>query len=109
METTNSQPDRLFADPSNQALALWVVFFVVNSLINGTIPFMFGRDLQSWSQSVTKFILVGFVGYALLFLVVPLILIKGWETFVKNLPPTAQSGCHSHHFHWYFGGSTQLR
>lgn len=80
METTKSKPHRQFADPSNQALVLWVVFFLLNSLINGTLPFMFGRDLKSWSQSATKFILVGFVVYAMLFLVVPLILIKGWET-----------------------------
>ncbi len=63
-----------------QAFFLWLVFFLLAVLFNGTIPFVFGADLHAWTQSPLKTILVSFVFYAVLFLAVPLILIKGWPT-----------------------------
>jgi hypothetical protein len=67
------------SDPTAQAVFLWSVFFVTSVIINGTIPFALGVDLRTWSASPVKFMLSAFFIYALLFLVVPLILIKGWN------------------------------
>ena len=80
MARVASQRQLGFVAPAYQALGLWLVFFVANILINGTLPFALGRDLRSWSQSPVKYTLVGFLIYSLLFLVVPLVLLKGWET-----------------------------
>jgi hypothetical protein len=61
-------------------LLLWGIFFVTAVLINGTVPFMLGVDVHAWTQSAAKSVLLSFVVYAVLFLAVPLVLIKGWET-----------------------------
>lgn len=66
--------------PTREALIVWLVFIVLNVAVNGTIPFLLGHDLRAWSESPWKLMLVGFVGYGLLFTVVPLVLIKGWAT-----------------------------
>ena len=63
---------------TREALLLWCVFFLLAVLFNGTIPFFLGADLHGWTESGTKTILFAFVFYAMLFLVVPLILLKGW-------------------------------
>lgn len=63
-----------------QALIVWGVFIVLNILINGTIPFLLGRDLHAWTASPVRSFLFNFVQYSIMFLVVPLILTKGWET-----------------------------
>jgi hypothetical protein len=63
-----------------QAVLVWCIFFVLLILLNGTIPFALGADLHAWTGSPIKSILLGFVVYGILFLAVPLILIKGWET-----------------------------
>jgi hypothetical protein len=68
---------------SRQALLLWGVFIVLVVVINGTIPFLLGADLHAWTGSTFKSILLSFVVYAVLFLAVPLVLIKGWETVRK--------------------------
>jgi hypothetical protein len=68
------------ARQSKQAVILWTVFFVMAVILNGTIPFVFGADLHDWTQSPIKSVVIAFVFYAVLFLAVPLILIKGWET-----------------------------
>ncbi len=65
---------------SRQALILWGIFFVLVVVFNGTIPFMLGVDLHAWTASTLKSVLFAFVFYAILFLAVPLILIKGWQT-----------------------------
>lgn len=67
-------------NPARQVLIVWGVFFVINILINGSIPFALGADLRAWKESSISNILFGFVQYAMMFMVVPLILIKGWET-----------------------------
>ncbi len=63
-----------------QALLLWICFFVLVVLLNGTIPFALGVDLHAWTRSGAKSLLIGFVIYSVLFLAVPLLLIKGWPT-----------------------------
>lgn len=63
-----------------QAMILWGVFFVVNIVLNGTIPFALGVDMHGWTASTAKAILSPLVIYGLLFLVMPLILTKGWRT-----------------------------
>ncbi len=63
-----------------QAWLLWGIFFVVAVIVNGTLPFALGADLHPWTQSWLKSILFSFAIYAILFLAVPLILIKGWQT-----------------------------
>ncbi len=65
---------------AREALLVWGVFIALAIALNGTIPFILGVDLHAWSQSMAKEILFRLVLYAGLFLVVPLILIKGWET-----------------------------
>jgi hypothetical protein len=62
------------------ALLLWGVFIICTILINGTIPFAFGADLSKWTYSALKSILIGTIDYAGLFLVIPLVLVKGWKT-----------------------------
>ncbi len=65
---------------ARQALIVWIVFFVLLVLFNGTIPFALGADLRAWTSSPAKLIPFGFVFYGVLFLAVPLTLIKGWNT-----------------------------
>ncbi len=68
---------------ANQAIIVWCVFFVLLVLLNGTIPFALGVDLRTWTASPIKSPLLGFVVYGVLFLAVPLVLIKGWDTVRK--------------------------
>ena len=56
------------------------MFFLLAVLFNGTIPFFLGANLHAWTESGTKTILFAFVFYGLIFLAIPLILLKGWET-----------------------------
>ena len=67
-------------DRSKQAILLWCVFFVLAVLFNGTIPFVMGIDLHAWTSSVIKSVVFAFVFYAVLFLAVPLVILKGWLT-----------------------------
>ncbi len=67
------------AQQSKQALLLWCVFFLFLILFNGTVPFLLGIDLHAWTQSRLKSVLFGLIFYAGLFLVAPLVLIKGWK------------------------------
>jgi hypothetical protein len=64
---------------ARQAAVLWLVFIFIAIILNGTIPFILGIDLHSWTSSITKSILVSAIIYAALFLVAPLILEKSWE------------------------------
>ena len=66
--------------PTRDALIVWCVFILLNIAINGTIPFVLGNDLRGWSTSRVQTLLFGLVQYGIMFTVVPLILIKGWET-----------------------------
>lgn len=65
---------------SSQALILWGVYIVLMILLNGTIPFMLGRDMHTWTTSPIKDVLINLIVYSILFLLVPLILTKGWNT-----------------------------
>lgn len=77
MTTTIDRPNLNLQ--SRQALILWFVFIILAVLINGTIPFAFGVDLHAWTSSAFKSVLLDFIFYAVLFLAVPLVLIKGWD------------------------------
>ena len=68
------------AHRSREALLVWCAFFLLAVLLNGTIPFFLGADLHAWTESAVKTILFAFVFYAVLFLAIPLILLKGWRT-----------------------------
>jgi len=59
---------------------LWGVFFALNVVLNGTIPFVLGVDMRAWTSSTAKAILSPLLIYGFLFLVVPLILVKGART-----------------------------
>ena len=63
-----------------QALFLWGTYIVVTSLINATLPFALGNDMRAWTASPQKDLLANLVIYGLIFLFIPLILTKGWET-----------------------------
>ena len=65
---------------SRQALTLWCLFFIAVVLFNGTIPFIMGVNLHAWTASPLKSVLFAFIFYAVLFLAIPLVLIKGWNT-----------------------------
>src|SRR3990172_10971595 len=68
------------AHPVRQALLVWVVFIVLAIILNGTLLFVLGADLQGWTFSIAKDILFGLIIYGGVFLVIPLILVKGWQT-----------------------------
>lgn len=63
-----------------QALCLWGVFIVLAIAINGTIPFLLGLDVHAWTYSPLKDVAFNLIIYGGLFLVIPLILTKGWAT-----------------------------
>ena len=65
---------------TNQALILWGVFILSAILINGTIPFILGKDLHAWTASPIKDVLFNLVTYSGIYLVVPMLLVKKWET-----------------------------
>lgn len=65
---------------AGQALAVWVVFIVLLVLVNGTVPFMLGVDVRAWTSSLAKASAFDLIFYAGFFLIVPLILTKGWKT-----------------------------
>src|SRR5512141_734147 len=68
------------ARQSKQAVLVWIAFFVLLVVFNGTIPFALGADLHAWTASPLKSILFGLIFYGSMFLAVPLLLIKGWAT-----------------------------
>lgn len=63
-----------------QALLMWAIFIALMVLLNGTIPFLLGADLRAWTASPVKGVLFDWIFYAGLFLIVPMILTKGWGT-----------------------------
>ncbi len=65
---------------ARQALIVWGIFFIINVIVNGTIPFIMGTDMHTWKSSTTSNLLYGLVQYGIMFLVVPMILVKGWQT-----------------------------
>ena len=54
--------------------------FLLAVLLNGTIPFFLGADLHAWAESPIKAVFFAFIFYSVLFLAIPLILLKGWST-----------------------------
>ncbi|HEX8990935.1 MAG TPA: hypothetical protein VF784_04605, partial [Anaerolineales bacterium] len=78
-ETSANDPSAR-AHQFRQALIVWCVFFVLVVAFNGIIPFALGADLHAWTASPLKSALFAFIFYAVLFLAVPLVLIKGWDT-----------------------------
>lgn len=66
-----------------QAFFVWLGYMVVNVLHHGTVPFVLGADLSEWVYSPEHLLLTGFLVYGMIFLVVPLILVKGWPTVRK--------------------------
>lgn len=65
---------------ARQALILWGAYIILTILINGTIPFALGKDVHAWTASSQKDVLANLIVYGLIFLFVPLILTKGWDT-----------------------------
>jgi hypothetical protein len=63
---------------SMQALYLWGVFIALAVIINGTIPFILGFDLHTWTYSPLKGVAFDLIIYGGLFLIVPIVLTKGW-------------------------------
>lgn len=103
METAANRA--LHLDHSKQAIFLWFIFILLAILFNGTIPFLLGADLHTWTTSVTKSIFFAFLFYAVLFLAVPLILLKGWSlvrqpAFLYPLILAMLAITVWHFFHW---------
>ena len=80
-ESKKSEPDK--RRESSQAVKLWCAFFVVTIAINGTPLFLLGYDLHRWTYSIAKGGLLFFINYGLLFLVAPLLLLKGRKQILK--------------------------
>ena len=72
-------PERNSHQPVVVAIGTWCIFIVLNVLLHGTIPFALGRDLRPWIASVPHDVLYHLIIYALLFLVTPVVLVKGWN------------------------------
>jgi hypothetical protein len=92
-------------DQSRAAIGVWCLFFALLVLFNGTIPFLAGVDLRAWTASPVKSVLFAFAFYALLFLAVPLVLLKGWNTvrqpgFLIPLCAAMLAIAAWHFFHW---------
>lgn len=65
------------------AIKIWLVFIALLIFINDLIPLIFGLNLYSWTYSIFKNFLFSVVIYAGVFLVVPIIMVKGWENVRK--------------------------
>jgi hypothetical protein len=90
---------------ARQAFLLWCLFFLLAVIFNGTVPFLLGADLHAWTFSPVKSVLFALLFYAVLFLAVPLILLKGWSTvrqpsFLIPLIVAMLSITAWHFFHW---------
>ena len=62
---------------ARQALWLWVTFFCLAVAINGTLPFLAGVDLHAWTYSKWKGALFDPLIYGCVFMVGPVLLVKG--------------------------------
>jgi hypothetical protein len=78
--TIESKPTLDIQRQSMQALCLWGVFILLAVILNGTIQFILGFDLRSWTNSPLKDVAFNLIIYGGLFLVAPLVLSKGWAT-----------------------------
>lgn len=65
---------------AKEAALLWLVYMLVNVLINATIPFIAGSDVHAWTYSTAKLFLSGVIVYGILFLAAPLTIARGWQT-----------------------------
>jgi len=68
---------------ARQALVIWFLFFAATVTINLLIPLALGLNLYDWTFSNAKGFLFFSVDYAGFFLILPLVLTKGWGTFKK--------------------------
>jgi hypothetical protein len=68
---------------ARQALIIWAFFFAATVFLNLLIPLALGLNLHDWTYSNTKGILLFSIDYAGFFLILPLLLTKGWSTFKK--------------------------
>jgi len=68
---------------AHKALIIWLFFFIATLSINPLIPVALGLNLHDWPYSNPKGLLLFSVDYAGFFLVLPLLLTKGWKTFKK--------------------------
>jgi hypothetical protein len=66
---------------ARQAFIVWILFFTTTVAINLIIPLIFGLNLHDWTYSNAKGFLLFSINYAGFFLILPLLLIKGWNTF----------------------------
>jgi len=80
MNSALNEPTLDIQRQSRQALYLWGVFIALAVIINGTLPFILGFDLHTWTYSPLKDIAFNLIIYGGLFLVVPLVLTRGWAT-----------------------------
>jgi hypothetical protein len=72
-----------------QALILWGIYIALAILLNGTVPFLLGRDVRAWTFSPVKDVLFNLVVYSLVFLVLPLVLAVGAMTLRTYIRPVA--------------------
>jgi hypothetical protein len=78
-----TKPDALVREKAYQTLLIWTIFFAQTILINILIPISLGLNLYDWTFSKAKGLLLFSGSYAGFFLVLPLLLTKGWQTFKK--------------------------
>jgi hypothetical protein len=68
---------------ARQAILVWILFFSATVAINLLIPVALGINMYGWTYSSAKELLLSSAGYAGFFLILPLILTKGWKTVKK--------------------------
>ncbi len=84
MAQNQGTPREMKKEEWRQAIKVWLLFFAILVTINGTVPFILGYDMHAWISSPTKLLLGNFAIYGGLFLVLPLLLIKGPNVVVRT-------------------------
>jgi hypothetical protein len=82
-ESESAEKERIVHQKARQVLVVWVAFFAATLSFNLLIPLALGFDLHEWTYSTAKGLLLFSVDYAGFFVVVPLVLVKGWRTVRK--------------------------
>jgi hypothetical protein len=82
-DLVSADVEKIQKKKASQAFLVWVLFFAATVSINLLIPFALRIDLHAWTYSNQKGLILFSVNNAGFFLVLPLLLAKGWSTVRK--------------------------
>jgi hypothetical protein len=68
---------------ASQTIIVWILFFAATVPINLLMPVILGINMHDWTYSNAKGLVLFSINYAGFFLILPLILTKGWNTVKK--------------------------